>query len=72
LGPSGYKTAVPKWEEAEATMSAKGITPAIANWTERSKQWFYMHGGSLHPETRHILGPMDKASTDLVKAIADS
>ena len=45
----GYKSAVPKWEQAEAALIAKGITPGTVDWPERSKHWFYGHGGSLDP-----------------------
>ena len=73
MGTSGYKSAVPKWEQTEATLIAKGITPATAVWPERSKQWFYGHGGSLDPQTGQIIGnkQIEKASEDLVEAITD-
>ena len=51
LGTGGYKSAVPKWEQTEAALIAKGITPTTADWPDRSKQWFYGHGGSLDPQT---------------------
>jgi hypothetical protein len=52
LGTGGYKSAVPKWEQTEAALIAKGITPDTADWPLRSKQWFYGHGGSLDPQIR--------------------
>ena len=30
---------------------AKDITPATITWPERSKNWYYAHGGTLDPET---------------------
>ena len=51
LGTGGYKRAVPKWEATEAKMLAEGVIPATADWPERSKNWFYAHGGQLDPVT---------------------
>nr|ABA97949.1 transposon protein, putative, CACTA, En/Spm sub-class [Oryza sativa Japonica Group] len=49
LGSGGYSIAMPKWEEMEASLIERGIEPAIANWPERSKFWYYAHGGTLNP-----------------------
>ena len=35
----------------EADMLSKGIHPFSIDWPERSKNWFFAHGGSLDPET---------------------
>jgi hypothetical protein len=70
LGPDGYRTTAPKWEQAEATMIEQGITPAIVDWPIRSKHWFYMHGGMLHPATWHIMGPTDEAFTKIITKVA--
>ena len=35
----------------EADLLAKGIHPFSIDWPECSKNWFFMHGGSLDPET---------------------
>jgi hypothetical protein len=51
LGPGGYKTDAPKLEKSKAALIEKGNTLAIADWTIRSKQWFYAHGDKLHPAT---------------------
>ena len=32
-------------------MIDKDITPATITWPERSKNWYYAHGGTLDPET---------------------
>jgi hypothetical protein len=72
LGPGGYKTAAPKWEKDEATMVENGINPAIADWPIRSKQWFYMHGGNLHPEIGQIMGPTDDVCTNLINTVAEA
>ena len=49
LGSGGYSVAMPKWEEMEASLIERGIEPATANWPERSKFWYYAHGGTLNP-----------------------
>ena len=51
LGQDGYKLARPKWEKIEQDLIGKGITPVTVNWPERSRNWYYAHGGSLNPET---------------------
>ena len=35
MGPGGYRTAEPKWEQVEATMFDKGITPKTRHWPRR-------------------------------------
>ena len=50
LGQGGYKLAKPKWEKMEQDLIDKGITPATINWPERSRNWYYAHGGSLNPD----------------------
>jgi hypothetical protein len=35
----------------EEDMVAKGIRPLSLDWPERSKNWFFAHGGSLNPKT---------------------
>nr|AAX96557.1 transposon protein, putative, CACTA, En/Spm sub-class [Oryza sativa Japonica Group]ABA93243.2 transposon protein, putative, CACTA, En/Spm sub-class [Oryza sativa Japonica Group] len=49
LGSGGYSVAMPKWEEMEASLIERGIELATANWPERSKFWYYAHGGTLNP-----------------------
>nr|AAV32185.1 putative polyprotein [Oryza sativa Japonica Group] len=49
LGSGGYSVTMPKWEEMEASLLERGIEPATANWPERSKFWYYAHGGTLNP-----------------------
>ena len=73
LGTGGYKRAVPKWEAAEAKMLAEGVIPAIADWPERSKNWFYAHGGKFDPATGEIIekASLKTASDALLQAIED-
>nr|CAH65918.1 OSIGBa0102O13.9 [Oryza sativa] len=49
LVSGGYSVAMPKWEEMEARMIERGIEPATAKWPDRSKFWYYAHGGTLNP-----------------------
>ncbi|BAD52794.1 hypothetical protein [Oryza sativa Japonica Group] len=49
LGSGGYSVAMPKWEEMEASLIERGIEPATAKWPDRSKFWYYAHGGMLNP-----------------------
>nr|ABB46844.1 transposon protein, putative, CACTA, En/Spm sub-class [Oryza sativa Japonica Group] len=49
LGSGGYSVAMPKWEEMEARLIERGIEPATAKWPDRSKFWYYAHGGTLNP-----------------------
>nr|AAU44319.1 putative polyprotein [Oryza sativa Japonica Group] len=49
LGSGGYSVAMLKWEQMEASLIERGIEPATANWPERSKFWYYAHGGTLNP-----------------------
>nr|AAX94893.1 transposon protein, putative, CACTA, En/Spm sub-class [Oryza sativa Japonica Group]AAX96421.1 transposon protein, putative, CACTA, En/Spm sub-class [Oryza sativa Japonica Group]ABA92930.1 transposon protein, putative, CACTA, En/Spm sub-class [Oryza sativa Japonica Group] len=49
LGSGGYSLAMLKWEEMEASLIERGIEPATAKWPNRSKFWYYTHGGTLNP-----------------------
>ena len=58
LGQGGNKLAIPKWEKMEQDLLDRGIQPSTMNWPERSRAWFYGHGGSLDPLTGDcIYGP---------------
>ena len=52
LGAGGYKSAIPKWENMEGVLHAKGIRPATMVWPKCSRTSFFKHGGILDPETR--------------------
>ena len=48
----------PNGEKMEQDLLDRGIQPATMNWPERSRIWFYDHGGSLDPLTGDcIYGP---------------
>ncbi len=49
LGSGGYSIAMPKWEETEASLVKRGIEPTTGKWPDRSKFWYYAHGGTLNP-----------------------
>ena len=40
----------------EEDLLAKGINPFSIDWPEHSKNWFFVHGGSLNPETGELVG----------------
>nr|ABA98327.2 transposon protein, putative, CACTA, En/Spm sub-class [Oryza sativa Japonica Group] len=42
LGSGGYRIAMPKWEEMEASLIERGFELATTNWPERSKFWSRM------------------------------
>jgi hypothetical protein len=39
----------------EKDLLAKGINLFSIDWPERSKNWFFAHGGSLDPETGELV-----------------
>ena len=72
LGSGGYKTALPKWERQEQEMLARGVVPETIrrNWSERSRNWFYAHGGTINPNDGELdWGPeISRAAQRLVQA----
>nr|CAE04200.2 OSJNBa0011E07.9 [Oryza sativa Japonica Group] len=71
LGSGGYGKAIPKWDKLEADLIARGIEPATANWPERSRNWFYAHGGSLNPEDIHTYRSWMRSKRDTEAKIVD-
>jgi hypothetical protein len=74
LGPGGYRTAVPKWEAMEGELRTKGITLGTEGWPERTKHWWYGHGGSLDPATGecvHRKNTFTRTAT-LIKGLDDA
>ena len=55
----------------EQDLLDRGIQPATMNWPERSRTWFYGHGGSLDPLTGDcIYGPnIQRAAQSLQEAL---
>ena len=74
MGTGGYKSGVPKWEEAEAKMVAKGVIPVTIDWPDRSKTWFYGHGGKVDPTTGEIIAKanLKRASDIIIQAVQDA
>ena len=74
LGPGGYKTGLPKWDESEEKMIAAGVTPKIVGWPDRCRTWFYAHGGKLDPKTGEIIeqASLKEASDALLEAIEEA
>jgi hypothetical protein len=54
MGKGGYKSGRPKWKKTEDDLIAKGIIPEILKWNDRSRDWFYGHGGKLDSEGKCI------------------
>jgi hypothetical protein len=48
LGRGGYAFAVPKWQKMEEDLIAQGTIPAVIDWPERVKNWYYAHGGTIN------------------------
>lgn len=55
LGSGGYKKTVPKWQKMEDALARRGIVPATVDWPERSKHWYYTHGGTLNPSDGSLI-----------------
>jgi hypothetical protein len=55
----------------EADLLAKGIHPFSLEWPERSKNWFFTHGGSLDPQIREsvIGGEIRRAAQRLIDIV---
>ena len=48
MGPGGYRTAEPKWEQVEATMVLKGIIPKTRHWPRRVRNFALGQIGRAH------------------------
>src|SRR5664279_2347992 len=73
LGTGVYKSAVPKWDQTEDALIAKGITPATHDWPVRSRNWLLSHGASYDTQTGDIIGKkaIAKPHKELVTAITE-
>jgi hypothetical protein len=54
MGQGGYKFGKPKWKKMEENLIAKGIIPETLKWNDRSRDWFYRHGGKLDSEGKCV------------------
>ena len=72
MGLGGYRSAIPKWQNLEAEITAKGIIPETIdkNQPQRAKNWFYAHGGSLDPDTGKLIfgQKIERATQRLARA----
>jgi len=76
MGSGGYRSAIPKWQRMEEDLLTKGINPFSIDWPKCSKNWFFMHGGSLDPQTGELviggeIGRATKRLIDIVDASAN-
>ena len=78
MGPGGYACSMPKWDKLEADLLDKGIVPEPIKegWIERSRNWFYGHGGTLDAEGKCIYTRRHKDNPllpieDIRKAVKD-
>ena len=57
----------------EEDLFAKGINPFSIDWPKCSKNWFFMHGGSLDIETREpVVGEQIGITTQRLFHIIDA
>ena len=68
-------SAIPKWQRMKEDLLTKGMQPFSIYWPERSKNWFFVHGGSLNPETGELvvggtIGEAARRLFDIVDAFA--
>ena len=72
MGSGGYRSAIPKWQNLEAEITAKEIIPETIekNWPQCVKNWFYAHGGSLDPDTSKLIfgQKIERATQRLARA----
>jgi hypothetical protein len=54
MGQGGYKSGKPKWKKMEDDLIAKGIILETLKWNDRSRDWFYRHGGKLDSEGKCV------------------
>ena len=73
LGRGGYMVAIPKWKKMEEELMGRGIIPAVVEWPERSKYWFYARGGSINPDDGSLIVPptLRQKAEELMQKIAD-
>ena len=54
MGQAGYKGSLPKWKKLENDLIAKDIIPETFHWDQRTRSWFFGHGGTLDSEGKCI------------------
>jgi hypothetical protein len=73
LGQGGYAFAIPKWRKMEEDLLAQGTIPAVVDWPERVKNWYYAHGGTINSEDGTLDYPpsLREAALEILKIIED-
>ena len=73
LGRGGYAFAVPKWRKMEEDLLTQGTIPAVVDWPERVKNWYYAHGGTINSEDGTLDYPpsLREAALKILKTIED-
>jgi hypothetical protein len=73
LGRGGYEAAIPKRWKMEQDLIAKGIISAVFHWPERSKNWYYAHGGRLNSDDGTLEFPptLQEKPLELMNKIED-
>ena len=69
---AGYRAAKPKWEAIEKELKAAGKTPETEEWDERSRTWFYRHGGTLDAEGNCIYNKRHSENPLPIKEIREA
>ena len=72
MGPGGYRTAEPKWEQVEATMVLKGIIPKTRHWPRRVRNFALGHGVKYDMATGELEVDEKKPIAAAKKAIVDA
>jgi hypothetical protein len=73
LGQGGYAVEIFKWRKMEQDLITKGIISAVFHWPERSKNWYYAHGGRLNLDdgTLEFLPTLRDKALELMNKIED-
>jgi hypothetical protein len=73
LSQGGYAFAVPKWRKMEEDLLAQGTIPAVFDWPEQVKNWYYAHGGTINSEDGTLDYPplLREAALKILKTIED-
>jgi len=60
MGSKGYDGNMAKWDALETELDNKGFPPEPRTWNERTRNWFYGHGGTLDPKGKAIFNQRHK------------
>jgi hypothetical protein len=73
LGRGGYTFEIPKWRKMEEDLLAQGTIPAVVDWPEQVKNWYYAHGDTINFEDGTLDYPpsLREAALEILKTIED-